>query len=35
MGCWDEMFGSFHDGTPEATARIRQRLANRRSVTGT
>ena len=34
-GLLDEMFGSFHDGTPEATARIRQRLANRRSVTGT
>jgi Delta7-sterol 5-desaturase len=27
---WDSWFGSFHDGTPEATARLRQRQARLR-----
>ena len=27
---WDRFFGSWHDGTPEAKARMRERLAARR-----
>ena len=30
-GCWDELFGAFHDGTREATARLRRRQAARRA----
>ncbi len=26
---WDKWFGSFHDGTPEATARVKKQHANR------
>ncbi|MFC6636005.1 sterol desaturase family protein [Sulfitobacter sediminilitoris] len=27
---WDKLFGSFHDGTPEGKARMRERLAARK-----
>ena len=27
---WDKLFGSFHDGTPEGKARMRERLATRK-----
>ena len=28
---WDRLFGTFHDGTPEAHARMRRRMKARRN----